>query len=99
MRIDGVRIADNYADLGSIEAQIVIDEFGAEIPVSGCHPSNRVWTYTYSDGRPETIDAHCNSWLSSSPTDTGVGNDLCASMALNWSASCDTAQRLFCFEQ
>lgn len=96
VRMDGVRIATDKADLtdGRLFSAIAMDE-------TGLYPRESApWTGTDASGRAKP-DLMCDDWRSASPTDTGVwGQTPIASgdWTDNFEASCNRSFRLFCFE-
>lgn len=99
VRIDGIQIADDWADLtdGSLDAAIITET--GNIPSS----VNGVWTNVATDGTRASADPadHCQDW--SVGTGTGsIGSR--SGTSSSWTAwhsgmSCQTSERLFCFEQ
>jgi len=105
MRVDGVMVARDWADLtdGTLRAPINVDETGAIVPES----SKAVWSNTNSDGTPNLGDGaepapiDCTSWAA----DVGDGwySDSYA-VDNRWTAvpsvmSCGNKARIFCFQQ
>ena len=60
-RVDGVRVADDWADLtdGSLQASINVDEFGDDQDIADA------WTNTQIDGSIDVMDSasNCNEWM------------------------------------
>ena len=91
-RLDGVRIADSWADLtdGTLDAPIVTGV-----------PSLLVWTGAASDGTP--IGGNCANWTSGvAPQQGRLGNAVQSNS--QWSggageAFCNTSLAVYCFEQ
>jgi hypothetical protein len=89
-RLDGVKVADDLADLsdGSLDAPLNRDEFGNTLGVAS------TWT-----GRGAS---HCSAWTSSSAGSSGTQGSLQATDS-TWensgTASCANSARLYCFEQ
>lgn len=98
VRVDGKRIADDWADLtdGTLQATISIDETGAS------QSSMAVWTNTLPSGFPESVD-DCGDWSSGFGGESGgVGssffdNDFWTSGP--FPSACDNPSALYCFEQ
>jgi hypothetical protein len=90
-RLDGTRIADNWADLtdGTLDAPIV--------PVV----TTSVWTGTEFDG--EGVSGTCNNWTSNNGSVVGR-RGVASQTNSQWSATatdlpCSFAHALYCFEQ
>jgi hypothetical protein len=98
VRLDGVKVADDFADLTdtTIDAPIVVTELGANLG-SGYLP---VWTGTNSLGNQQGVN--CSAWTTSSAQFGGwYGNASVSSF--EWTSmnylNCGTPIRLYCFEQ
>ncbi len=101
-RVDGVTIADNWADLtdGNMDAPLNIDEFGN----LQMDPMDKdfAWTNTDAFGTRATIGAHCSSWTSTAGVGQ-IGN--LSHSAGGWTffglmqPSCSQMHHLYCFEQ
>jgi hypothetical protein len=111
LRIDGVRIANDYAGLvsGTLLAPIAVTELDTPAPagVTSCLPYYSVWTATNGDGTAyPTIN--CSNWTvgsgTSYPADyatVGASND---PALYYWSGACGPVPcgntgPLYCFEQ
>jgi hypothetical protein len=94
IRVDGARVADNFAALlsGALESPIVLDATGTAVP------TNPVWTGTAADGGPS---GDCASWSSESSTDVGVVGTT-SQTSTSWTASgsqaCSAPGHLYCIE-
>jgi hypothetical protein len=104
LRRDGVRVAENWADLidGSLAAAISVTEAG------GTPPSLDVWTGTDTDGTPNSagVDATCVNWSEDTFTSGYSGNPDATDS--RWTASdypaCNGSSfgggnALYCFQQ
>ncbi len=95
-RVDGVTIADDWADLtdGTLDAPLDRDAFGS--PVGDV----TVFTGTAADG--STGSLHCTNWTNSNPLPLGVTGRTTATTS-SWTqetfSSCGTQRRLYCIEQ
>ena len=100
--VDGTVIAYNFYDLidESLLKAINIDEIGDHVS------SARVWTNTNAEGEPDSTSSanHCRFWSSASAAyDADYG--LTVSITKVWTdyfdstATCNEANRLYCFEQ
>jgi hypothetical protein len=105
LRVDGVMVASNWADLtdGSLLAPIDVDETGQIVPAE----SKSVWRNTNSDGTPNTggsdppAPTDCAGWT------TAEGDGWFADayrVDQRWTAlpsvmSCDDSARIYCFQQ
>ena len=95
LRVDGVRVADDWTDLtdSSLQAPINVDEFGQPSPFG--FP----WTATSANGTP--LSDHCNDWGGTA----GMGRVGCTDGTdQSWTscflAACSTFQaELVCFER
>ena len=108
VRTDGVRVANNWADLtnGQIQRNLNMSEFGS--PILQTNYANTVaWTGTSAGGLyvgPDDDGNHqdCNSWGSSSSTSKGWQGRITARNGA-WSdfenRGCNTEKRLYCFQQ
>jgi hypothetical protein len=102
--LNGVKIADNWADLtdGTLDALIYVPDTGSG-GLSG--PGNQTWTGTHANGQPAGV--HCNNWTSESNAVTGtVGYHRHALDAdgswSNWQShdtGCSADRLLYCFQQ
>lgn len=104
--VNGTVIANNWTDLTDqvLSSSIKVNEFG--IPVTA--PANYwdVWTNTSTSGGIYDVQSNlnCSSWTSSASTQTGRGGTS-AESGYRWTSSefvghaCNTAARLYCFEQ
>jgi cysteine-rich repeat protein len=97
--VDGVQIADDWADLvdGDLDGPIHRTETGA---MSG--GSIQVWTNTDIAGNPSSIDKFCADWSDPGGGASGDFGDRTVQDG-NWtkkgSGGCNTACHLYCFEQ
>ncbi len=100
-RVDGVRVADDWADLtdDSLQAPINITETGGVF--GGCC----AWTNVLSNGQEEGVpDRSCTSvWTSNSPGDEGAVGEIQRTI-FTWTFSnsrvpCNQQHRLYCFQQ
>ena len=96
MRLDGVKVADNKADLtdGRLFTSISVDETG--------HYSAPIVVFTGTDFSGMVSTSHCQNWTSNAPTETGTRGSS-ATADSDWtgpvtSFSCDQEIPLFCFE-
>jgi hypothetical protein len=96
VRLDGVRVADDWQDLidGTLAAPISIDERGQT-------RTDDVWTGTQADGSPDALDT-CEGFTREDAAVMG----LCGSAAatgVEWTSNqrptCDTRLRIYCLEQ
>ena len=103
VRTDGVKVADDYADLVDcsgvcLQATINRDETGGS-PAGDV----LVWTDTILDGRHFSTFVDCLNWTSDNGDETAlVGNmDFTTSLWTQFVIfdSCDMFHRLYCFEQ
>ena len=99
-RTDGVRVADNLADLldGTIDIKISVNENGA--PPDDIKDS--VWTGTNETGHAKVIVGnHCNNWQSSASGDKGLKGKSDES-TLKWTnekeETCNEIYRIYCFQ-
>ncbi len=101
-RVDGVKVADDFNDVvdGSLDAPIVVDEFGV---TRGAFEG--VWTGTAADGTGVSgfnDNVRCRQWKSDASGDGGrVGSSNV--MDNGWTNSgsnfpCNSAKRLYCFQ-
>lgn len=94
VRVDGIKVADNKADLfdGTLDAPINVNENGNDITTAP------VWTGTLWDGT-NTINYNCNGWTWVSQNGT-LGN--CQSTGSYWLSdiveSCEKSGHLYCVE-
>jgi len=94
--VDGVKIADDWADLidGNLNASIMVDEDG-----NALGGLNRVWTNVTTAGADEGGN-DCTNWTSVGGSArygwTGHLGDLWTD---SLTESCNTPKRLYCFEQ
>jgi hypothetical protein len=106
LRVDGVKVADNWADLtdGSLDAAISVDEYGATY-------NGRVWTATTAAGELQvpwgpdhTNYGNCYNWTSASgniPPGALYGQSTSTDSlwAVDWMYYCIIQYPLYCFEQ
>jgi hypothetical protein len=101
LRVDGVTVADNWADLtdGTLDAAITVAETGAVFDALNL----RSWTHTLANGTAGgVLNANCNNWTSAN---NGVNGDegQVAATSDNWtdfaSGTCNNNFRLYCFQQ
>ena len=98
VRVDGVKIADDWADLvdGSLDNPISVDESGNPV-------SSEVWTDTNSSGGTTNQLSDCEDWTSSSAQSSPGGVGLSTVTNDDWTAVytkvCNAQLRLYCFEQ
>jgi hypothetical protein len=100
-RVDGVTVADNWADLtdGTLDAPITVAETGAVFNA----PAGRTWTHTLANGAAGgVLNAHCLNWTSSNNGDNGDEGQVTATSD-NWtdfaSGTCNNTFHLYCFQQ
>jgi hypothetical protein len=99
VRIDGVKVADNFADLTdvTIDAPITVTDTGASLAAMGFVP---VWTGTNSLGNAQ--GANCLNWTNATSSFTGWNGNALVS-AFQWTSlngrDCNQPARLYCFEQ
>lgn len=101
VRPDGVIVANNWSDLtdGSLQNAIATDEFGNAVTASN------VWTNVTTSGNQNGSSSsyHCSNWGSDSASYSSTIRGSTAATNANWTASgsstCNTANRLYCFEQ
>ena len=97
VRVDGVQVADNWADLtdGGLGAAIVVDELGVDIQMN----DSEVWTATSSNGN--YFGFSCANWATGSSGYGHVG--LAHVVDATWSETyymwCYETNRLYCLEQ
>jgi hypothetical protein len=74
VRVDGVSVADSYADLidGSINHAIYAMEDGSALPLGGGNA--QIWTNTTISGTEESPGADCDNWTKADPDTTLTGN-------------------------
>lgn len=98
--VDGVTIANNWADLtdGALAETIFVTE-------TGYFPGGflRVWTHTKPDGTAGGVgDAHCQNWTTTSYVEQGDAG-FSGSSGAEWTAhsatDCVGQKRLYCFQQ
>ena len=98
VRVDGVQIADDWADLtdGSLDAPISLDETARSLNVI-------VWTGTDRNGKLSevpSLDASCSDWNSTSSTGLyGGSDDTNPAWTDKGVSNCSSALYLYCFEQ
>ncbi len=97
-RVDGVQVADDWADLtdGSLDAAIVVDENGVDIQTN----DSQVWTATNTNGSPSTY--FCSNWTTESAIPWGdVGHAHASDLTWTqvYAMVCSEPNRLYCFEQ
>lgn len=99
VRVDGVTVAANWADLtdGVLAAPIAITESGGAVGVPFV-----AWTSVQSDGtRVSAIDGHCLNW-STAATEFGRAGSA-TSTDSNWTlalgAGCSATYHLYCVQQ
>jgi len=96
LRVDGVRLADNHADLidGVLAAPINVDQFGIQ------RSGRNVITGVKGDGTFEL--QNCNNWTSSAPELLGVYGAADSTNA-SWTSiaplGCANTASLYCYEQ
>lgn len=104
VRMDGVTIANNWADLtdGILQKPINITETGSQLPAGWA------WTFTNPDGSiPTTPDITpakftCDNWTSSTTSTTGIiGAREQSNYRWSWDGgvNCYSQAVLYCFEQ
>jgi len=99
VRVDGARIADDWADLTNnptvspLQANINVDETGSTV-------SAQVWTGSTFNGGSFGLD--CLDWSSNNSADRARSGNVNRT-DLGWtsiaSPTCNTANRLYCFQQ
>jgi hypothetical protein len=101
VRIDGVKIAENWADLidSSLLAPINVTELGGPAPMTNFCTASSVYTGTNPNGTP--INANCSNWTS---TEVGSTWGEASSIIGAWSygclgGSCAWMASLYCFQQ
>lgn len=95
--VNGTKIADDWADLtdGTIDAVLNVTQTGATVGMV------YVWTNTSTAGGIQDTN-HCTNWTSSS---MGLSGNLGSTVWYDYTwtnvgpNSCNTSNRLFCFEQ
>lgn len=101
LRVDGVTVAANWADLtdGTLQAAITVAETGAVFDALDL----RSWTHTLANGTAGgVLNANCSNWTSA---DNGVNGDegQVAATSDNWtdfaSGTCNNNFHLYCFQQ
>ncbi len=103
VRVDGVIVANNWADLtdGTLQAPIYRDEAGAQPPPTDPFPFNDAWTGTDPDGTG--VAEHCVAWTSGDFINIGQLGDYSLETDPQWTglalAGCSTSARLYCFQQ
>jgi hypothetical protein len=96
-RLDGVRVADNWADLtdGSLQVPINLDEYGNAAGLFA-------WTNTLPDGSRSSETFHCSNWTNGTTDQEGVygftPNSVFWTDTLS-TLDCDQQAALYCFEQ
>lgn len=97
LRIDGLKVAINKGDLtdGVIANPIHVDESGAKLGTN-----EPVWTGTTANGNSHTDN--CNDWTASTGNQDGRTGQ--ATQASSWwtdvaTMKCNSALRIYCFEQ
>lgn len=101
VRVDGVQVAANFADLvdSVLDAPINVDEYGQ--PVS----NGWAWTGTNSDGQShgsEGSNENCSNWMYDSASRDGLvgsASSRFGSWTEDHNAPCSYLERLYCFEQ
>jgi hypothetical protein len=101
VRVDGVTIADNWADLtdGTLDAPITVAENGAVFnAVNG-----RSWTHTLANGTAGgVLNQACANWTSNDVGGHGDEGQVTATSD-NWtdlaSGTCNNNFHLYCFQQ
>ncbi len=100
-RVDGVKVANNWADLtdGLLSASISVTEIGGTVPSDATHS---VWSNTETNGT--TVgDQVCATWASSGGGIGGGATGLTIATTFVWTnqngADCNGGLRLYCFQQ
>ena len=100
-RVDGVTVADNWADLtgGTLAAPITVAETGAVF----ADLSFRSWTHTLANGTAGgVLNEHCLNWTSNNNANNGDEGQVTATTD-NWtdfaSGTCNNNFHLYCFQQ
>jgi hypothetical protein len=98
VRVDGVKVADNWTDLidGSLDAPIRVSELGNLLA-----SSSLVWTGATQLGQPIST-LQCADWsTASSDTVAVVGNaaEQGSGFSVWLNRPCDQPQRLYCIQQ
>jgi hypothetical protein len=100
-RVDGVTVADNWADLtdGTLDAPITVAETGAVFDNLGL----RSWTHTLANGTAGgVLNQNCLDWTSNANGQNGDEGQV-AAISDNWtdfaSGSCNNDFHLYCFQQ
>lgn len=100
--VDGTVVAQNWAELTSGALKHAIDR--TETGTVASTPLN-VWTYTLPDGTGTLFsNAQCQNWTSTTQTPYGIVGAL-QTTNHQWTVAdmppptCNTAQRLYCFQQ
>ena len=96
LRIDGVKVADNWTDLidGSLDNPINVTEGG--VPKS----SGYVWTNTTTSGGIYSTSSHCSNWNSKSgQARRGDLSSTSSTWTVHSNQNCSSTARLYCFEQ
>jgi hypothetical protein len=92
-RTDGIRVADDWADLVDGELAQPIDRDEQQVPVSG-----DVWTGTRATGGP--ADVTCGGFATRDESGVcGATGGIGADWTDNLQPPCDAALRLYCLEQ
>jgi hypothetical protein len=99
-RIDGVIVADNYADLtdGSLDAAINVTEIGATISADV-----ETWTSTKFDGT-RAASGNCDQWTSPLSGIFTATFGSATTSNTTWTekdltSTCNEPRRLYCFQQ
>lgn len=96
MRVDRVRVAEDWGDLtdGSLLQAIDRDELGRPVPFP-----TFVWTATLPDGTPNS--PNCNDWTGPAGNSGAFGtfNSTDGGWTDNGGGTCNGSHRLYCFEQ
>jgi len=95
-RVDGVTIANDWADLtdGSLDAAISVDELDQSV-------NGGAWSNTATSGTVGTR-GHCQNWTNGTTGTGGIGfNTMSNTFWTDADAviDCDTLARLYCFQQ
>jgi hypothetical protein len=100
-RVDGVTVADNWADLtdGTLDAPITVTETGAVFDDLGL----RSWTHTLANGTAGgVLNQNCLDWTSNDNGQNGDEGQVAATSD-NWtdfaSGTCNNDFHLYCFQQ
>ncbi len=100
VRVDGTKVADDWADLidGALDAPILVTELGLPLEPGG-FGSDFAWTGTTDTGAGSS--QHCESWTSAAPGSNGVVGNAREAVGFSlWlNRPCDSLLHLYCFEQ